>query len=465
MLSLCSIFVMSSCLTNYSSGRVNCASNAIASFPALQNGACAHIHPYALVTPTTEAEVSYAVRYASARGMPLSYVGGGHAYTCKSVIRGSLQISMRNFKSINVQRDDDGGGTVTMGTGVLFSEVFEHISTKQNAIAHGGCHSVGVAGFYLHGGIHAPATRLTGVGNATVEAMRVITADGLVHALTREVDGVAGAPRNDLWRAMLVAGSSFGIATSLTVRFLAEPEASMYVFLVRMDEEQFTNTLISGIDRVREDGTDAFVTLDGAGPVRFTPFTTKKLDPSLYIFQVSVRNTWQWVPQFTRQLAASAYLLAQLPPVTWPSFTTLPQTIEDLSVAYDVTGSAFTSTFMCFEESHCDLRPIVRRLTDHYRSYAYADTAENCWQVFSTLTSFPDKVCFEYNCPDRAVFHRELEWIDDMNKRDCPSFVRYYNVPSFWAPHGQDYFTNYDQLVAWKIKWDPNRTLNALSGT
>ena len=294
--------------------------------------------------------------------------------------------------------------------------------------------------------------------------MRVVTADGSIVSLTKERDSLPSSRHNTLWKGMLLAGSSFGIATSISVRFLAEPEASAFVFLARMNEEQFSSSLLSGIDRVRKDGTKADVTLDGAGPVRLSQATAKQFDPSLYIFKVSVRNRRRWVPQLARQALASAYLASQLPVETWPSLLPAPNTVEDLSVAYDTTGNEYTSTFMCFKEEDCDLKPIVRRLTRHYRLYAYSDAARACWQVFSTLTSFPGNVCFEYNCPDLAVFQRELEEIDEENKRDCPAYVRYYNVPSFWAPNGREYFTNYDELVSWKAELDPNRTLNRLSG-
>ena len=231
-----------------------------------------------------------------------------------------------------------------------------------------------------------------------------------------------------------------------------------------MDESQFTKSLLSGIDRVRDDGIKSDITFDGAGPVRFTPNTAKEFDPSMYIFQVSVRNKRRWVPQFVHQLMASSYLLSLIPSQTWWSMTALPTVYEDLSIAYDTTGKEFTSTFMCFKESDCDLEPIVQRLTEHYRLYAYSETNKACWQVFSTLTSFPGNVCFEYNCPDSALFQRELAHLDEKNKQDCPSWVRYYNVPSFWAPSGREYFTNYDELVEWKHTLDPNQTLNRLSG-
>ena len=84
------------------------------------------------------------------------------------------------------------------------------------------------------------------------------------------------------------------------------------------------------------------------------------------------------------------------------------------------------------DPGRCDLGPIVRRLTDHFRRYAYSDATRWCWQVFSTLTSFDGQVCFEYNCPDRDVFHRELAALDAANTADCPAHSRYYNVPSFW---------------------------------
>ena len=104
-----------SCLSGFAlpsgKGSVSCADTSqVASFPLLQNGVCARILPAAVVVPYDEEDVSYTVLYASHNEYPLSYVGGGHSYTCKSAIQDSIQISMRNFKNIHVQHNEEEGG-------------------------------------------------------------------------------------------------------------------------------------------------------------------------------------------------------------------------------------------------------------------------------------------------------------------------------------------------------------------
>ena len=149
-------------------GRVECNPNA---FAPLHNAVCRADVARAVVYPENEADVAEVLRYSRENNVTVSYRGGGHSYTCKSMIRDSIQMDMRHFDQVVV---DETRNRVTLGAGVIFSEVLRKISPRRYTIAHGGCHSVGVAGYYLHGGIHAPATRLIGLGNETVVAMRVV---------------------------------------------------------------------------------------------------------------------------------------------------------------------------------------------------------------------------------------------------------------------------------------------------
>lgn len=490
----------SSCLPGFSfrsspSGKAeaHCSSTSTyqASFAPLQNKACANLEPpLALVVPDSEEDVKAIVHYVRRHNIPLSYVGGGHSYTCKSQIPGSLQISMRRFKSIRKREVAKGtvnakglevAGTVTLGAGLLFSEVFNVLSPKDNAIAHGGCHSVGVAGFYIHGGIHAPSTRLTGLGNDTIVSIRLVTPTGQL----KEVSAESTGENFTLWNAMRVAGSSFGIATFITVQYLKEPEATIYPFFTRMSTSAFSESMLKSIVKQRgnrgEDANNADlndITLDGAGPLRFSPYAAaKQFDPDMFIWQVSVRNNNPYggvldvlpaqVKDSVQLARAATHLASLLPLAATPTIVPIPPVFDDLSIAYDYTGGDYVSTFMCFDAHECgddSLKRIVRRLTDSYREHAYADAVNACWQVFSTLTSFPDKMCFEYNCPNSDLFVNVLQQMDEQNKQDCPAYVRYYNVPSFHAPNANEYFTNVDQLRRWKTDVDPHGILNSLSG-
>ena len=169
-----------------------------------------------------------------------------------------------------------------------------------------------------------------------------------------------------------------------------------------MSETQFVDMWLRVIERTRKDGNEAEVTMDGGGPQRLVRFLEERWDPRQYTIQVSVRNNRgalanTWPVQYAR---AYMHLVRELP---WASVPTIAPTlpITDQSVAYDSVGGAWTSTFMCLSPDCPNLGSVIKMLTTHFRQYAYTDPKYAPWQVFSSTTSFHDKVCYEYNVPAR----------------------------------------------------------------
>ena len=199
--------VASACLTDFAlparHGYVDCNPSA---WVPLHNGVCEHILPVAVVYPYDTEGVALAVRYAAARDMPVSYRSGGHSYTCTSLREGSLNLNLVYLNTVALD-----GTAATLGVGNTYAKVLEAIPTSSYSIAHGGCRSVGVGGFCVSGGGHPPVTRITGLCNDTVTSMTVVTANGTVLSL----DDNSEHP--DLWRAMRLAGSDFGIVTEVRV--------------------------------------------------------------------------------------------------------------------------------------------------------------------------------------------------------------------------------------------------------
>lgn len=437
---------LAGCISLNSSVATEC--NA-AFFPPLSNKVCRLSLPQAVVYPKTTQEVAQVVRFARAEGLQLSYMSGGHSYVCESSKPNSLQISLRDLNEITVHADD----TVTLGPGNTFFEVLRELPREKYSIAHGGCLSVGVGGFFLHGGIHAPSTRLTGTGNTTIVKLTMVSANGTVYHLD------ASSPHQDLWNAMRIAGSHFGVATSITVRFLREPEATSFIFLFSMGERDFSRAWAKAVQKTREDGLGADITLDGGGPQRLVRFLAESTDPSQYVIQVSVRNN-RGLNLRSVQLSRAYFYLTSIFPLPTVLSMIPVDGVEDQSSAYDLTGGAWTSTFMCFDPD-CPLEEMVYLLTSHFRSYAYIDAQNACWQVFSTTTSFPGQMCFEYNCPAMATFDRELPSLDKKLKEMCPAWTRSANVKSPGTPTAE-YYTNFGELVQLKQKWDPDNFLNEM---
>lgn len=410
---------------------------------------CDSILPLAIAFPSSTEEVAATVRYAVERQIPFTVKGGGHSYTCQYAEEGALQISLRELNSVEV---DHASNTVTAGGGAVFSEVKLALDPFEHAYAHGGCSSVGVGGFFLHGGIHASATRLTGLGNETLERITLVTGNGTVLEVSAE------QKHGDLWDAVRVAGSFFGIATSLTFRFLDEPEATIFGFTASLTESDFVKTHLSLIETSRKDGNSASVTADGAGPARIFPVWSREIQPEAYLFQVSVRDNG-FLPRPLRWARAAFHLESHLPFGTLP--VPIPQ-VDDFSFGYDVTGGSWVSTFMCLglDSENCDVEATIRLVTSHYNSHAYSETGRWCWSVFSTTTSFHEKMCFEYNCPDTDLFRREIPKVEAEVAALCPSYVKYWNVPSSHSVDKSRYFPGLlPVLEAAKQRWDPGHNL------
>ena len=84
-------------------------------------------------------------------------------------------------------------------------------------IVHGQCPTVGAGGLFLHGGYHTTLSLKYGRGNDTVTAMEVVAANGSVLQLS---DASPAGEQRLLWQTMRQAGSSFAIATRISVRMI-----------------------------------------------------------------------------------------------------------------------------------------------------------------------------------------------------------------------------------------------------
>ena len=429
----------------------------LAEMPALHNGVCAALVPRAVAYPRDAHDVASLVRYANSHNLSLSYRSGGHSYTCTSMRADSLHLHLGFLNTLDV---DEEAKEARLGVGLVYSEVLEKVPPSKYSIAHGGCLSVGVGGFCLHGGGHPPVTRLTGLCNSTIKRMTVVTADGVVRELYK------GSEHPELWTAMRIAGSSFGIATEVTVGFLDEPEPTQIGFAVYSQTPRaFAQFWQRVVRRVGRDGGDADVTIDGGAPLQTAVLSQPSTDRSQYVVMVSVRNNGPWLTRNYAAQLARAY--AYLSSVGVPSVPMPLPAVRDLSFAYDSTDNRWVSTFNCLRlDEACELVDVMTDVLTHYREYSYSDTSRGCWMAWSTPTTEINSVCFEYNCPDLPVYHRELTLIEESVLERCPRSFKYYNVPSFSTRDPHLYFPGgiYDELLATKAQWDPHGRLNPLTG-
>lgn len=102
--------------------------------------------------------------------------------------------------------DDDS--FVTVGSGVVFRELVEALKQQEGALPVGTGPGVGVAGYVTNGGLSSYFSRRLGLLGQRVVKMTVVTAAGDIRTLT---------PKDELFTAMLGAGSALAIVVDLTI--------------------------------------------------------------------------------------------------------------------------------------------------------------------------------------------------------------------------------------------------------
>ena len=196
------------------------------------NYACLHERrrPPVALQPARESDVVLAVRFVTAGierglwpdggrvdgspdghddGVPLTLCGGGHSELC--VRNGAVLVHFGRMASVSC---DPAGRTVTIAPGALLGAMNEAAQNHGLAVPTGVFAGVGV-GSILAGGIGRLA-RARGLSVQSVVAMRVVTADGEIHALGEGVD-MNGLER-DLWWGCRGAAAALGVVTSVTLR-------------------------------------------------------------------------------------------------------------------------------------------------------------------------------------------------------------------------------------------------------
>jgi FAD/FMN-containing dehydrogenase len=163
--------------------------------------------PAVVARCSTAEDVSEAVRFAGAEGLPLAVRSGGHSAAGHGSVEDGVVIDMR---AINHVRVDATRRVAAIGGGALAGHVDRATHVQGLATTTPTVSTVGVAGFTLSGGI-SYLTRRHGLAIDNVVGADVVLADGsLVHA------GEDGD--SDLLWGIAGGGGNFGVVVELQMR-------------------------------------------------------------------------------------------------------------------------------------------------------------------------------------------------------------------------------------------------------
>mmetsp|Transcript_4231 Transcript_4231/g.10058 ORF Transcript_4231/g.10058 Transcript_4231/m.10058 type:complete len:523 (-) Transcript_4231:531-2099(-) len=168
--------------------------------------------------PTSTADLS-AILGDLPPGTPVSVVCGGHSSSNASTAAcaGAVVLDLHQLDQVRVDTDRR---QVTVGGGVLTRQLVEAVRDAGGALPVGTGDIVGVAGYVTNGGISGYFQKRLGMMGQRAVQMTVVLADGTVRELTK---GSSGSEEDQqLFRAMLGAGSALGVLTSLTLQMERE---------------------------------------------------------------------------------------------------------------------------------------------------------------------------------------------------------------------------------------------------
>ncbi|MFI6704131.1 FAD-binding oxidoreductase [Streptomyces sp. NPDC050509] len=161
--------------------------------------------PAVIVGAAGAADVSAAVTFADAHGLPVAVQATGHGLSAATNGEGLL-ISTRRMDGVHI---DPAARTARFEAGVRWEQVIAEAAPHGLAPLNGSAPHVGAVGYTLGGGLGILA-RQFGYAADHVRGIEVVTADGALRQVTADSDP-------DLFWALRGGRDNFGVVTSMEV--------------------------------------------------------------------------------------------------------------------------------------------------------------------------------------------------------------------------------------------------------
>jgi len=168
--------------------------------------------PAAVVEVVTAEDVSEALRFAAANGLPVAVQATGHGIA--SDLDGALLIHTGRLEECTVHP----GGWARVGAGVRWARLLAEATPHGLAGLVGSAPDVGVVGYITGGGV-GPLARTWGAASDRVRAFDVVTGDGVVRRAT-------AVDEPDLFWGLRGGKGALGVVTAVELDLV--PQAEVY---------------------------------------------------------------------------------------------------------------------------------------------------------------------------------------------------------------------------------------------
>ncbi|THU83468.1 FAD-binding domain-containing protein [Dendrothele bispora CBS 962.96] len=160
-----------------------------------------------VVEPGTAEDVGAVLKIVGSNRTPFAVKGGGHTGNPGYSSTEGIQIAMFRFSEVTY---DESAQTATIGTGLIWDNVYEALAPHNVNVVGGRVTGVGVGGFTLGGG-YSWLTNQYGLTVDTLTSFELVKTDGTIVTVTDSSDA-------DLFWALKGGLNNYGIVTRFTLK-------------------------------------------------------------------------------------------------------------------------------------------------------------------------------------------------------------------------------------------------------